>query len=318
MGCTTSKNDASQPGINDLAESNLPHVFKDRYKLGETLGEGAFSKVQAAYSKSGGPKRACKIVERDNLPLDDEDSLRSEVAILSSMNHPNIVKCFDFFEESKQFMVILEYLEGGELFDRIVKKSYYNEREARDLIKILLSAIRYCHDRNVVHRDLKPENLLMMSKEDDADLKIADFGFAVNCVGSNLTTQCGTPGYVAPEILNHVPYGKSVDMWSIGVICYIILGGYPPFYDDNVKNLYKKIKACDYEFHPDYWKAVSDEAKDLISKMLTLDPKKRITADEALRHPWLKVPNTALEARNLDSNLAELRKFNASRKFKGK
>jgi calcium/calmodulin-dependent protein kinase I len=141
-------------------------------------------------------------------------------------------------------------VEGGELFDRIVSKSYYNEKEARDVIHTLLTAVKYCHDRDIVHRDLKPENLLLASTTDDAGLKLADFGFAAKAVGNVLRTQCGTPGYVAPEILMDKPHGKAVDMWSIGVICYIVLGGYPPFHDENQKNLFRLIKAAKYEFHP--------------------------------------------------------------------
>jgi calcium/calmodulin-dependent protein kinase I len=178
------------------------------------------------------------------------------VAILKTMQHPHIVHMIDFYDESTQYLIAMEVLEGGELFDRIVKKAFYNEKEARDLVFIMLSAVKYMHDRNVVHRDLKPENLLLKSHSDDAEIKIADFGFAVIASGDTLTEQCGTPGYVAPEILGHRKYGKSVDMWSAGVITYILLGGYPPFHDDNQRNLFKKIQAASYEFHPDFWVAV--------------------------------------------------------------
>ena len=142
------------------------------------------------------------------------------------------------------------FVEGGELFDKIVSKTFYSEREARDVVFTLLSSIEYCHNRDIVHRDLKPENLLLASTTDDAAIKLADFGFAAKAVGNSLKTQCGTPGYVAPEILNNVPHGKPVDMWSIGVICYILLGGYPPFHDENQKNLFRLIKNAKYEFHP--------------------------------------------------------------------
>lgn len=183
----------------------------------------------------------------------------------------------------------------------------------------MLNAIKYCHDRNVVHRDLKPENLLLRSKTDDADIKLADFGFAIKTRGDKyLKTQCGTPGYVAPEILEKQPYGKPVDMWSIGVIAYILLGGYPPFYDDNQAKLFKKIKKAEYEFHADYWGSISTEAKDLIKGLLTLDVDARLTIDKALGHKWLH-PDliSSLTKRSLDSNLAEFKKYNAQRKFKG-
>jgi calcium/calmodulin-dependent protein kinase I len=164
-------------------------------------------------------------------------------------------------------------LEGGELFDRIVKKAFYNEKEARDLVFILLKAIKYLHDKGIVHRDLKPENLLLKSKDNDAEVTLADFGFATYSKGDDITNQCGTPGYIAPEILKCVPYGKTVDMWSFGVILYILLGGYPPFHDENQRALFKKIIKGDYEFHHDYWSGVSDEAKQLIQGLLTVDPK---------------------------------------------
>ena len=137
-------------------------------------------------------------------------------------------------------------------------------------------------------RDLKPENLLLTSETDDASIKVADFGFAIQgAAKSSLTTQCGTPGYVAPEILRSEPYGKAVDMWSIGVITYILLGGYPPFHDDNQKALFRKIKKGEFEFHEEYWGGVSDEAKNLITGLLQIDPNNRLTVDDMLKHPWV-------------------------------
>jgi calcium/calmodulin-dependent protein kinase I len=156
-------------------------------------------------------------------------------------------------------------------------QSYYSEREARDLVKLLLEAIKYCHDADIVHRDLKPENLLLTSKDDDASIKLADFGFAkkLEIDGDGLVTACGTPGYVAPEILEGKAYGKTVDIWSIGVITYILLCGYPPFHDDNHNALFKKIKKGKFQFDSPYWDHVSDDAKDLISQMLVVDPAQR-------------------------------------------
>mmetsp|Transcript_16537 Transcript_16537/g.24537 ORF Transcript_16537/g.24537 Transcript_16537/m.24537 type:complete len:233 (+) Transcript_16537:593-1291(+) len=207
---------------------------------------------------------------------------------------------------------------GGELFDRIVAKSYYNEKEARDVCKILFEALQYCHSQNVAHRDLKPENLLLQSEDNDSDLKLADFGFAKRCSSENcLTTQCGTPGYVAPEILEGTPYGCKADMWSLGVIVYIILGGYPPFIESNQRELFRKIRRGQYEFHEEYWGGVSADAKDLISKLLTVDPSKRFSAEEALGCKWMQMGGDELAAVDLGVNLAEFKKFNAKRKFKG-
>jgi serine/threonine protein kinase len=274
--------------------------------------------VKLGTHKRTGQRVAVKCIDRSGLPEDGEASLRQEVDILKALDHPNIVKLIDFFEEDKFFYVVMEYLEGGELFDRIVKKNCYNEKEARDLVFSMLSAMKYCHDRQIAHRDMKPENLLLASLDDDANVKIADFGFAIKGKpnANTLSTQCGTPGYVAPEILFSKQYDKSVDMWSIGVITYVLLGGYPPFHDDNQKQLFRKIKKGDYEFHAEYWGNVSDEAKELISKLLTVDPAHRYTVDQALAHPWINRDAKTLAARNLDGNLGELRKYQATKKFR--
>lgn len=167
-----------------------------------------------------------------------------------------------------------------------------------------------------VFRDLKPENLLMVSVDDDAELKIVDFGFAAHVRGMSLSKQCGTPGYVAPEILENKLHGTPVDMWSFGVILFILLAGYPPFYDSDQKNLYRKIKSAAYEFHPKYWSTISDEAKDLINKLLVVNPLRRYTADQALAHPWLHVDDKVLAATGLQGSVDELKKFQAARKLK--
>ncbi|CAE7309501.1 cmk-1 [Symbiodinium microadriaticum] len=184
---------------------------------------------------------------------------------MRALDHPNIVKLLDFFEEETNFYVVLEYLPGGELFDRIVKKTFYSEREARDTVRLIALAIKYCHDK---------------------------------------------------EILRNEPYGKAVDMWSIGVITYILLGGYPPFHDDNQKALFRKIKMGDFEFHEEYWGGVSQEAKDLISSLLNIDPNARLTVDDMLKHPWIHRDGAELATNDLMDNLAELRKYQATRKFK--
>ena len=244
------------------------------------------------------------------------EALRDEVSILGEVKHPNVIHMLAFYEEEEHYYLVMEIMGGGELFDRIVQKSYYNEKDARDLVKILLDAIYYMHERNIVHRDLKPENLLLASMTNDSDIRLADFGFAKR-VTKALSTQCGTPGYVAPEILKGEKYGLSVDMWSIGVITYILLGGYPPFHDDNQAILYKKIKEGNFEFHPEYWDPVSAEAKNLIKSMLTVDIGDRLTAKDAMNDPWIKMSDESLEAHDLNGALDEIKKFNARRKLKG-
>lgn len=232
------KTKAAPQAVNKESQS-----FDETFTLGKVLGEGAFSVVRAAVNKQTGEQVAIKCIAKKNLSTEDEAALKQEVEILQMLDHPHVLKCFGFFDEPDMFYLPTEIMEGGELFDRIVKKTYYNEKEARDLILILISTIGYCHSKNIVHRDLKPENLLLAGFEDDSHIKLADFGFAIQTDGYvSLKTQCGTPGYVAPEILSTQLYGKSVDMWSIGVITYILLGGYPPFHDDNQKALFKKSR----------------------------------------------------------------------------
>ncbi|CAM9791560.1 unnamed protein product, partial [Discosporangium mesarthrocarpum] len=284
----------------------------------DVLGKGAFSTVRLAVRKWDGQESAVKVMDRRNLRPGDLEAMRGEAELLGKLNHPNIVKLHGWYEEETNLYMALELCKGGELFDRIVEKTFYNEKEARDLVRTLLRAINHLHENSIVHRDLKPENLLMVSKNDDANLKIADFGFAKVARDSSevLQTQCGTPGYVAPEILKSVPYGSPVDMWSIGVITYILLGGYPPFHDENQARLFQKIKKGRFAFHPQYWIKISDDARDLITRMLTVDPQERITAAQALRHPWVTGKDEVLVQSTLDESLGRLRLFNARRKFK--
>jgi len=295
-------------------------AFGELYTLSEVLGTGAFSTVRTGIHKRLPDKKfAVKCVVKSKLTEDDVHALRDEVEILAALRGcRHIILLYDFFEEPRDFYLVMETMCGGELFDRIVQKSYYNEKEARMTCKILLDAVNYCHERKVAHRDLKPENLLLRSETDDASIKIADFGFAkVVKKPQSLTTQCGTPGYVAPEILTGKPYDESADMWSVGVILYILLGGYPPFIDDNQRKLFRKIRKGDYEFHEEYWGHVSDDAKNLISNLLCVNAQDRLTAREALQSSWIALANDAsLEKNDMKSNLIELRKFNGKRKFR--
>mmetsp|Transcript_20193 Transcript_20193/g.20293 ORF Transcript_20193/g.20293 Transcript_20193/m.20293 type:complete len:413 (-) Transcript_20193:169-1407(-) len=324
MGCSQSSSvqnfENTSVDLNKVVEGakrrRQSMLMSSAYDLKEELGRGAFSVVRKGVHKETSTVVAVKCVDRNNLPQEDEDSLRTEVSILRDLDHHNIVKCLDFFVEPMCFYLVMEFMTGGELFDRIVKKTYYNEREARDLVQGLLSAVQYIHKKNIVHRDLKPENLLLSSREDDSTIKIADFGFAAITTSSNLKTRCGTPNYVAPEILSNDLYGKPVDMWSIGVITYVLLGGYPPFDDENEQKLFKKIKRSDYEFHPDFWRSVSKDAKDLIRKLLVVDPNNRMTAEDAMKHPWVRRNAKELEKINLNENLATLKKYATTRKLK--
>lgn len=325
--------------------------FHELYRLGDVLGTGAFSVVKSGQRLGSCETFAVKCVDRRKLSDEDTAALLDEVAILRGLCHQHVIRLFDFIEEPENYYLVMEQMCGGELFDRVVAKTYYNEKEARDTCKILLEAMRYCHANNVAHRDLKPENLLLPKSDNDSDVKIADFGFAKWCFKpKSLRTQCGTPGYVAPEILRGELYDTKVDMWSIGVILFILLGGmptnfsnidthiyvifkqvhdvfvlilfliffsgYPPFLETSQSKLFQKIKAGSFEFHAEYWDPISKDAKDLIASLLTVDPDKRLTADEALKNPWLQHDADDLANKDLAKNLEEFKKFNAKRKFR--
>ncbi|KAG7364234.1 serine/threonine protein kinase [Nitzschia inconspicua] len=292
--------------------------FDELYRLKGVLGTGAFSTVREGYHRSNRDvSYAVKCVNRKKLTEEDEAALLDEVDILKEMKNDHIIRLYDFFTEPSTYYLVMEQMSGGELFDRIVAKAYYNEKEARDTCKILLEAVGYMHQNHVAHRDLKPENLLLVSKDDDSAVKIADFGFAKKVYEHNsLTTQCGTPGYVAPEILEGTPYDERADMWSVGVILYILLGGYPPFIENTQRDLFRKIRRGEYEFHEEYWGTVSTEAKELISSLLTVKASKRLDAVQALENPWIQGDDASLAKKGLDKNLKEFKKFNAKRKFK--
>eukprot|EP00540_Astrosyne_radiata_P017977 CAMPEP_0116844664 /NCGR_PEP_ID=MMETSP0418-20121206/12823_1 /TAXON_ID=1158023 /ORGANISM="Astrosyne radiata, Strain 13vi08-1A" /LENGTH=343 /DNA_ID=CAMNT_0004475661 /DNA_START=537 /DNA_END=1568 /DNA_ORIENTATION=+ len=301
-----------------IEDSSSNKSFTELYKLGKQLGEGAFSVVKDGQHKQSNENFAIKIVTKAKLTQEDEEALKDEIGVLRELQHQHIIRLYDVFDEPQYYYLVTEKMSGGELFDRIVQKSYYNEKEARDVCKILFEAMRYCHSKRVAHRDLKPENLLLFSEHNDSDIKIADFGFAKKVLEPNtLTTQCGTPGYVAPEILEGVPYDTKADMWSLGVIVYILLGGYPPFIEQNQRDLFRKIRKGQYEFHEEYWGQVSGEAKELISSLLTVSPARRLSAEDSLRNQWITQDASALAGKDLGKNLEEFKKFNAKRKFRG-
>ena len=206
---------------------------------------------------------------------------------------------------------------GGDLFDRIGKKKSYSEADARDLVIKMLKAVSYCHQRKIAHCDMKPKNLLLMSDDNDSFIKLADFGFAARVHESkSLTKQCGTPFFVAPEILTRKPYDQQSDMWSVGCIVFLLLSGTLPFLGRSQKELFRKIVAGKYEFSDSSWNDVSDDAKDLVKRMLVLDPDKRITAKEAVRHPWLMIAKDRLSMVNLQGTSQRLKTFNARMKLR--
>lgn len=212
----------------------------------------------------------------------------------------------------------MDLMTGGELFDRIVMKDHYTELEAKKALHQIVIAIKYCHDKNIVHRDLKPENILYETPDENSALKLGDFGLATMLRPNQLmTVACGTPGYVAPEILRGIAYGKEVDIWSIGVILYILLCGFPPFYDDNNKKLFAQIVAANFSFPDPYWTNISQNAKDLVNKLLVVDPTKRLTAEQILAHPWMDFGDSTSNNNNLTHFKSNLKSYNARRRFRG-
>ena len=253
------------------------------YRMSKTLGIGSFGKVKAAEHLLTGRRVAIKILNREKVrKMEMEEKVYREIKILRLFRHPHIIKLYDVIETPEDIYLVLEYLEGGELFDHIVEKGKLGEAEARKIFQQVVSGIEYCHRNMVTHRDLKPENLLLDSK---FNIKVADFGLSnVMRDGHFLKTSCGSPNYAAPEVISGKLYaGPEVDIWSIGVILYALLCGSLPFDDENIPNLFKKIKNGVYHL-PNY---LSASAKDLISRMLIVDPLKRISMSELRQHPWL-------------------------------
>ncbi|OUC43292.1 kinase domain protein [Trichinella nativa] len=251
------------------------------------LFRGAFSKVILAESKTRqGLLVAIKCIDK-KLVKGKEESMQNEINVLSRLRHPNIVRLIETFEDKSNYYLVMDLVTGGELFDRIVAKGSYSERDASNLIRQVLDAVNYLHMNDIVHRDIKPENLLYQSPDPDSKIMISDFGLSKSVESDVMATACGTPGYVAPEVLAQQPYGKAVDVWSIGVIAYILLCGYPPFYDENDINLFAQIMRGEYEFDSPYWDEISESAKDFISHLMCVDPDHRYTCKEALAHPWI-------------------------------
>ncbi|XP_077671286.1 calcium/calmodulin-dependent protein kinase type II subunit delta isoform X7 [Eretmochelys imbricata] len=293
--------------------------FTDEYQLFEELGKGAFSVVRRCVKIPTGQEYAAKIINTKKLSARDHQKLEREARICRLLKHPNIVRLHDSISEEGFHYLVFDLVTGGELFEDIVAREYYSEADASHCIQQILEAVLHCHQMGVVHRDLKPENLLLASKSKGAAVKLADFGLAIEVQGEQQAWFgfAGTPGYLSPEVLRKDPYGKPVDMWACGVILYILLVGYPPFWDEDQHRLYQQIKAGAYDFPSPEWDTVTPEAKDLINKMLTINPAKRITASEALKHPWICQRSTVASMMHRQETVDCLKKFNARRKLKG-
>ncbi|XP_033225005.1 calcium/calmodulin-dependent protein kinase type II alpha chain isoform X7 [Belonocnema kinseyi] len=298
--------------------------FSDNYDLKEELGKGAFSVVRRCVQKSSGLEFAAKIINTKKLSSRDFQKLEREARICRKLQHPNIGKCslvrlHDSIQEENFHYLVFDLVTGGELFEDIVAREFYSEADASHCIQQILESVHHCHHNGVVHRDLKPENLLLASKAKGAAVKLADFGLAIEVQGDAQAWYgfAGTPGYLSPEVLKKEPYGKPVDIWACGVILYILLVGYPPFWDEDQHRLYAQIKSGSYDYPTPEWDTVTPEAKNLINQMLTVNPSKRITASEALKHPWICQRERVASVVHRQETVDCLKKFNARRKLKG-
>ncbi|EDQ90958.1 uncharacterized protein MONBRDRAFT_15828 [Monosiga brevicollis MX1] len=276
-------------------QSSHPAI-EDRYNLTKPLGTGACGEVHLAIDKRTGRKYAVKIISKRKFTstVVSPPPFMAEVDILLKINHPNVIHVHDVENTPSHLYIVLELASGGELFDRIVDKEKFSEDVSKFYFLQMLDAVKYLHDQNIAHRDLKPENILLTSKSDDSLIKITDFGLA-KLVGpqSFMKTMCGTPRQ-PPAHGNYVAwqgYGKAADMWSLGVILYIMLCGFPPFSEDlsTDLSLAEQILTGTYTFLEPYWDDISDSAKDMVSKLLVLDPSQRLTVEAALQHPFLQV-----------------------------
>ncbi|KAA8522337.1 hypothetical protein F0562_013302 [Nyssa sinensis] len=264
--------------------------FKDRYVLGEQLGWGQFGIIRACSDKLTGEVFACKSIAKDRLvTLDDVCSIKLEIEIMTKLSgHPNVVDLKAVYEEEDFVHLVMELCAGGELFHRLEKHGRFCEYEARDLFRHLMQVVMYCHDKGIVHRDLKPENILLSTKSFSSPIKLADFGLATYIKpGKNLHGTVGSPFYIAPEVLAG-GYNQAADVWSAGVILYILLSGTPPFWGKTKSKIFDAVRAAELRFPPDPWDRISASARDLVTGMLHVDPSKRLTAKQVLAHSWIK------------------------------
>ena len=285
------------------------------YTFGKTIGEGSFGTVRKAVHKATKQERAIKILKKSN---QDEEKFFLEVNILSKLSHPNIMHIYEFYEDKANYYIVSELCKGGELFDVITEKGAFKESEAAPLMHQLMSAICYCHQNRIVHRDLKPENILLEDKNrDNPVIKLIDLGGArYFSKHKKMSKINGTPYYIAPEVLNEI-YDEKCDIWSAGVIFYILLCGYPPFNGETDKEIMDAVKKGEFDFPEEEWDCISDLAKDLIKKMLTYDPKKRLSANQVLKHPWFSSFNEKNKSNKkiAQSALDNMKRFKRNKQF---
>eukprot|EP00747_Dinoflagellata_sp_TGD_P148505 gnl/TRDRNA2_/TRDRNA2_176928_c3_seq5.p1 gnl/TRDRNA2_/TRDRNA2_176928_c3~~gnl/TRDRNA2_/TRDRNA2_176928_c3_seq5.p1 ORF type:complete len:523 (+),score=148.64 gnl/TRDRNA2_/TRDRNA2_176928_c3_seq5:44-1570(+) len=281
------------------------------------LGEGSYGTVCKATNKTTGVTRACKSISKAQMK--NLDRFKAEIAIMKMCDHPNILKLFESFEDHRNIYLVLELCSGGELFDRIIDSGHFTEVQAAIVMQCMFRGIFYCHESHICHRDLKPENFLFTTKDpiEKSSLKIIDFGLACKFDKDQvLTTKAGTPYYVAPQVLAG-KYDQASDLWSLGVIMYVVLCGYPPFYGETDADVLTKVRLGNFTFNAADWKNVSEDAKNLIRMLLKMNPRDRYTAEQALNHVWVKNKAPKAAGVALQSSLVDnLRGFRSQNKLK--
>ncbi|KAG9130960.1 hypothetical protein Leryth_006733 [Lithospermum erythrorhizon] len=281
-------------------------------------GQGQFGTTFLCLEKGTGKEYACKSIAKRKLTTEEDvEDVRREIQIMHHLaGHPNVIQIMGAYEDGVAVHAVMELCVGGELFDRIVQRGRYTERKAAELTRVIVGVVQACHSLGVMHRDLKPENFLFIDEKEEAPLKTIDFGLSVFFKpGEKFSEVVGSPYYVAPEVLKK-DYGQECDIWSAGVIIYILLSGVPPFWDESEQGIFEQVLRGELDLVSEPWPTISDSAKDLVRKMLDRDVKKRITAHEVLCHPWVRVDGVALD-KPLDSAvLSRLKQFSAMNKLK--
>ncbi|KAA6399550.1 MAG: putative Calcium/calmodulin-dependent protein kinase type 1 [Streblomastix strix] len=275
--------------------------FEENYEILDKIGEGTFAKVKKAKNKKTGELVAIKFIDKKKVTKDSSriEALLKEIEIMNKQKHPYIIPLYGIYDYEDKLCLVMELVTGGELFDKIVDRGSYSERDASLLMLQMFRAVRYMHQKSIPYCDIKIENILYESDHPLSPVKLSDFGLS-RLIEENLMMQTsrGTPGYVAPEVLENKGIGLECDLWSLGVIMFVLLCGYPPFYHENEVAMFHLIQEAKFEFDPQYWDQISASAKDLISHLLVVDTTKRFNVEQALSHPWFSeaLPTYKLEA----------------------
>ncbi|KAM4740268.1 caM kinase-like vesicle-associated protein [Anableps anableps] len=307
--------------VGEKKEYHNPSDVTDKYDLGQIVKSEEFCEIFRAKDKATMKMYTCKkFLKKDGRKV--RKAAKNEILILKMVKHPNILQLVDVFETKKEYFLFLELATGREVFDWILDQGYYSERDTSNVVRQVLEAVAYLHSLHIVHRNLKLENLVYYNRLKNSKIVISDFHLA-KLENGLIKDPCGTPEYLAPEVVGRQRYGRPVDCWAIGVIMYILLSGNPPFYDESDdddyenhdKNLFRKILAGDYEFDSPYWDEISDSAKNLVARLMEVDQDQRLTAQEAINHEWIS--GGAASDKNIKENVcAQIEKNFARAKWK--